>query len=46
MGALLTFLFVFLNSLSPNNLPNNGGVSNPNDTSTTQNAKIIDEYGG
>lgn len=46
MGALLTFLFVFLNSVGANNHHNNGGIKNPSNNPNTSNAKIIDEFGG
>ena len=46
MGALLTFLFVFLNTISPNVHHNNGGISNPKNNATVSSAKIGDEIGG
>ena len=46
MGALLTFLFVFLNSVGANNHHHNGGIKNPSNNPNTSNAKNIDEFGG
>jgi hypothetical protein len=46
MSALLTFLFVFLNSIAPNIHNNNGGISNPKNNPTSSAAKIGDETGG